>query len=117
MLPRRVLSGERFGTTRPQRIASGPVSQSSHAPAAGRLLAGVLVLASVITAVVLDVRHPDVLPGLIPSTDMYELHVDFDTFWQSAVALTHGTDIYDTPAKLRNLNPPLLTVLLTPFAP
>ena len=28
----------------------------------------------------------------------------------------HGGDIYDTPAKLTNLNPPLLTVLLTPFA-
>jgi alpha-1,2-mannosyltransferase len=117
MLPRRVLAGERFGTSHPLRIASGPVSQSSHAPAAGRLIAGVLVLASVVTAVVLDIRHPDVLLRLIPSTDMYELHVDFDTFWQSAVALTHGADIYDTPAKLRNLNPPLLTVLLTPFAP
>ncbi len=88
------------------------MSQRSH-----RLVAGLLVLASVVTAVVLDVRHPDVLLRLLPSTDMYELHVDFDTFWQSAVALTHGADIYDTPAKLRNLNPPLLTVLLTPFAP
>ena len=27
-----------------------------------------------------------------------------------------GNDIYTTPAKLTNLNPPLLTVLLTPFA-
>ena len=47
---------------------------------------------------------------------MYEVHVDFDTFWHSAVALTQGGDIYTTPAKLTNLNPPLLTVLLTPFA-
>jgi alpha-1,2-mannosyltransferase len=112
MLPRPVLPGERFGGTLPVRIASGPVSLRS-----ARLTAGLLVLAAVVTAVVLDVRHPDVLLRLIPSTDMYELHVDFDTFWQSAVALTHGADIYDTPAKLRNLNPPLLTVLLTPFAP
>ncbi|MGH8917009.1 MAG: glycosyltransferase family 87 protein, partial [Actinomycetes bacterium] len=37
-------------------------------------------------------------------------------FWNSAVALTNGTDIYNTPAKLHNLNPPLLSVLLTPFA-
>jgi alpha-1,2-mannosyltransferase len=79
-------------------------------------VAGLLVLASVVTAVVLHVRHPDALVTLLPSTDMRELHVDFDTFWHSAVALTRGADIYDTPAKLTNLNPPLLTVLLTPFA-
>ena len=48
---------------------------------------------------------------------MCELHVDFDTFWHSAVALTQGADIYDDAgAKLTNLNPPLLTVLLAPFA-
>ena len=47
---------------------------------------------------------------------MHELHPDFDTFRASAVALVQGGDIYDTPAKLRNLNPPLLAVLLTPFA-
>lgn len=82
-----------------------------------RVVAGLLVLASIVTAVVLDVRHPDVLLRLIPSTDMRELHVDFDTFWHSAVAMVNGTDIYDTPAKLRNLNPPLMTVLLSPFAP
>jgi alpha-1,2-mannosyltransferase len=91
------------------------VPQQFRPPA--RLAAGLIVLASVVTAVVLDVRHPDVLLRLIPSTDMYELHVDFDTFLQSALALTRGEDIYDTPAKLLNLNPPLLTVLLTPFAP
>ena len=80
------------------------------------MVAGLLVLASVVAAVVLHVRHPDALVTLLPSTDMRELHVDFDTFWHSAVALTQGADIYDTPAKLRNLNPPLLTVLLVPFA-
>jgi alpha-1,2-mannosyltransferase len=79
-------------------------------------IAAVLVLASIVTAVVLHVRHPDALVTLLPSTDMRELHVDFDTFWHSAVALVHGDDIYETPAKLTNLNPPLLTVLLTPFA-
>jgi alpha-1,2-mannosyltransferase len=78
-------------------------------------VATVVVLASVVTAVVLHVRHPDALVTLLPSTDMRELHVDFDTFWHSAVALVHGADIYDTPAKLTNLNPPLLTVLITPF--
>ena len=34
----------------------------------------------------------------------------------SAVALVSGGDIYETPAKLTNLNPPLLTVLLAPTA-
>jgi hypothetical protein len=79
-------------------------------------VAAVVILASIVTAVVLHVRHPDALVTLLPSTDMRELHVDFDTFWHSAVALVHGADIYETPAKLTNLNPPLLTVLLTPFA-
>jgi alpha-1,2-mannosyltransferase len=78
-------------------------------------IAGVLVVASIVTAVVLYVQHPDALVTLLPSTDMRELHVDFDTFWHSAVALTQGADIYHTPAKLTNLNPPLLTVLLTPL--
>jgi arabinofuranan 3-O-arabinosyltransferase len=75
-----------------------------------------LVLASLVTAVVLHVRHPDALVTMLPAPDMRDLHVDFDTFWHSAVALVAGADIYDTPAKLTNLNPPLLTVLLVPFA-
>ncbi len=84
--------------------------------AARWVVAALLVLASLGAAVVLHIRHPDALVTLLPSADMRELHVDFDTFWHSAVALTAGQDIYDTPAKLTNLNPPLLTVLLTPFA-
>ncbi|MEJ3657087.1 glycosyltransferase family 87 protein [Actinomycetes bacterium KLBMP 9759] len=67
-------------------------------------------------AVALTLRHPDALVTKLPSTDMRELHLDFDTFWHSAVAFTQGADIYDTPAKLTNLNPPLMTVLLSPFA-
>jgi alpha-1,2-mannosyltransferase len=65
--------------------------------------------------VVLHARYPDALVTLLPLPDMYELHVDFDTFWHSAVALTQGADVYETPAKLVNLNPPLLSVLLVPF--
>lgn len=75
-----------------------------------------VVAVSLVLTVVLHVRYPDALVTLLPLPDMYELHVDFDTFWHSAVALTQGSDIYDTPAKLANLNPPLLTVLLVPFA-
>lgn len=82
----------------------------------GRVLAGVLAVASVAVAVVLTLRFPPPLLAMVPLPDMYDLHVDFDTFWQSAVALLHGADIYDTPAKLTNLNPPLLTVLFAPFA-
>ncbi len=77
--------------------------------------AGVVVVASLVVTVLLHARYP-LLVSLLPLPDMYELHVDFDTFWHSAAALTRGADIYDTPAKLLNLNPPLLTVLLTPFA-
>ncbi len=83
---------------------------------AGAVLAGVLVVAALVTSVLLFVRHPDPLVALLPSPDMYELHVDFDTFRLSAVALAQGEDIYATPAKLPNLNPPLLSVLLLPFA-
>ena len=73
------------------------------------------MLASVVTAVVLDVLYPDARSPA--ALDRHaRVHVDFDTFWHSAVALTQGGDIYETPAKLTNLNPPLLTVLLTPLA-
>ena len=74
------------------------------------------MLACVAVAVALQVAFPPGLVALLPSPDMHELHPDFDTFRASAVALVQGGDIYDTPAKLRNLNPPLLAVLLTPFA-
>lgn len=109
------LAGERFGRLRRRRIASIPVPASL--PAAVRIgAAAAVVLASLVVTVVLHVRYPDALVTLLPRTDMRELHVDFDTFWHSAVALTRGADIYETPAKLTNLNPPLLTVLLVPFA-
>ncbi|WP_214404225.1 glycosyltransferase family 87 protein [Pseudonocardia lacus] len=84
--------------------------------AAARAAAWLVVAAALVTAVVLTLRHPDALVTLLPSPDMRELHVDFDTFRASAVALAHGDDIYATPAKLPNLNPPLLSVLLLPFA-
>ncbi len=93
-----------------------PPAPAGSAVALLRAVSGVLVLASLVATVVLHVRHPDALVMLLPSADMRELHVDFDTFWHSAVALVAGEDIYDTPAKLTNLNPPLLTALLAPFA-
>jgi len=93
-----------------------PPAPAGSAAALLRAVSGVLVLASLVATVVLHVRHPDALVTLLLSADMRELHVDFDTFWHSAVALVAGDDIYDTPAKLTNLNPPLLTALLAPFA-
>ncbi|MHA6617106.1 glycosyltransferase family 87 protein [Pseudonocardia sp. DLS-67] len=93
-----------------------PPEPGRRAPAVRRAVSGLLVLASLVVTVALHVRHPDALVTMLPGTDMRDLHVDFDTFWHSAVALVGGDDIYDTPAKLTNLNPPLLTVLLAPFA-
>jgi arabinofuranan 3-O-arabinosyltransferase len=113
--------------TVPEDIAQKDVAQEDRRPAAApvqvrlspvlcRIGAAVLVLAALVTSVVLTIRHPDALVTMLPLPDMRDLHVDFDTFWHSAVALTQGGDIYATGAKLRNLNPPLLSVLLTPFA-
>jgi alpha-1,2-mannosyltransferase len=102
--------------TRVTRDSVDPVSDLRVPPAVRTGVAAVLVLASLATTVVLHVLHPDALVTLLPQPDMRDLHVDFDTFWHSAVALTQGADIYETPAKLTNLNPPLLTVLLVPFA-
>jgi len=85
-------------------------------PRVRRVAAALLVLACLVVAAALQLTHPPALLALLPSPDMHELHPDFDTFRASAAALVQGGDIYDTPAKLRNLNPPLLAVLLTPFA-
>ncbi|TCJ99145.1 arabinofuranan 3-O-arabinosyltransferase [Nocardia alba] len=91
------------------------VAQSSHLTTAIRVGTGLLVLTA-IGEVVLRVSNPSLVITPLMSNDVYETHVDFDTFWNSAVALTHGDDIYETPAKLNNLNPPLVSVLLAPLA-
>src|SRR4028118_1536878 len=49
------------------------------------------------------------------STGSMNVHVDFDSFWRSARALLGGGDIYDTGARLVNLNPPVWTVLISPL--
>jgi glycosyl transferase family 87 len=108
----------RSGRPRDANPPAAPETARGAGPVrpAGAAAAWLLVAAALVTAVVLTVRHPDALVTLLPSPDMRELHVDFDTFRLSAVALLDGADIYATPAKLPNLNPPLLTVLLVPFA-
>ena len=49
------------------------------------------------------------------STEVMDIHADFDSFRQSAVAMRSGGDIYDSGARLVNLNPPIWTVLMFPF--
>src|SRR3712207_982124 len=58
-----------------------------------------------VLALWLDVRF---VGGILEriSTDAMYIHADFDTFWRSAVALLEGRDVYDTGARLENLNPP-----------
>ncbi|MDX5894975.1 glycosyltransferase family 87 protein [Rubrobacter radiotolerans] len=50
------------------------------------------------------------------SSDSMDVHSDFDTFWRSADAYRYGRDLYDTGARLDNLNPPLWTVIISPLA-
>lgn len=96
--------------------ARRPAQSTAPSPGPARLAALAVVVTALGLTVWLHARYPDALVTLLPSPDMAELHVDFDTFWHSAVALVHGGDLYDTPAKLTNLNPPVLSVLLAPFA-
>jgi hypothetical protein len=49
------------------------------------------------------------------STDSMDIHGDFDTFWRSAEAFWGGNDLYDTGARLTNLNPPLWILLISPL--
>ena len=49
------------------------------------------------------------------STQSMDIHADFDSFWRSARALLSGEDVYDTGARLVNLNPPIWTVLISPL--
>ena len=49
------------------------------------------------------------------STEFMDIHADFVSFRQSALAMRSGGDIYDSGARLVNLNPPIWTVLMFPF--
>ena len=100
-----------MSVARPARPRPAPPAR----PTRHRVAAGLVVVCLAVAAA-LHATYRDALVTLLPSTDMHELHVDFDTFRLSAVQLLAGGDIYTTPAKLHNLNPPLLTVLLAPTA-
>lgn len=72
----------------------------------------VVVLAAV---AVLNYRYGVEALGRIATGSMY-VHADFETFWSSARALLSGEPIYDTGARLTNLNPPLWALLTVPLA-
>lgn len=108
-----------FGTAVQVRLRSGFVLpritlSSKRTTAATWLVAGPLVLFATLTSV-LRVLDFGTLLAPLTSADVIGQHVDFETFWSSAVAVTQGEDIYETHAHLRNLNPPLVSVLLVPF--
>jgi hypothetical protein len=67
-----------------------------------------------VLALWLDVRFVSAILDRI-STDAMYIHVDFQTFWHSAVALLEGRDVYDTEARLENLNPPFWILLISPL--
>ncbi|ALE72428.1 hypothetical protein AD006_11155 [Pseudonocardia sp. EC080610-09] len=81
--------------------------------------APVVVVAALVTAVLLFAFGQPPLLRWIASPDVPGMHVDFDTFWRSAHALVEqgpgSAAIYRTDARLHNLNPPLLSVLLAPL--
>jgi alpha-1,2-mannosyltransferase len=67
-----------------------------------------------VLALWLDVRFMGGILERISTTSM-NIHGDFDTFWRSARAFWEGRDVYDTGARLENLNPPLWILLISPF--
>ena len=73
-----------------------------------------LAAAAVAVAAWLFVRSGSFTFTRFVSTEITS-HLDFDTFWRSAVAFREGADIYATGATYPNLNPPLFTVLLAPL--
>ncbi|MBP2366167.1 glycosyltransferase family 87 protein [Pseudonocardia parietis] len=84
-----------------------------------RAAAPVVVVAALLTSALLFAFGDPPLLRWIPSPDVAAMHVDFDTFWHSAHALAvqgaGSAAIYETGARLHNLNPPLLSVVLVPF--
>ena len=75
-----------------------------------------LLLASgiMVVSVVLHVRYGGGTLGRI-STESMDVHADFHSFWMSAEAALAGESIYDTGARLVNLNPPFWTLVVLPF--
>jgi hypothetical protein len=79
------------------------------------LVGPLLAAVALITASYLYLRFGSGNLARLASPDM-RMHVDFDSFWRSALALRHHTDLYRTGSTLPNLDPPVLAVLLAPLA-
>jgi alpha-1,2-mannosyltransferase len=79
----------------------------------GRGMVLLLAFAALATAVTFYVDRGSFVVSRLVSRE-WQSHTDFETFWQSAVALVHGRDIYETRAALPNLNPPVTSLLLAP---
>lgn len=73
-----------------------------------------VALGVLVVSVVMHVRFGDGTLERI-STDSMDVHADFDSFWQSAKAALEGRDVYDTGARLVNLNPPFWTLVMMPL--
>ncbi len=73
-----------------------------------------VAFATLLVALGLDLRFGEGTLERI-STSSMDVHADFDTFWRSAAALWEGRDVYDTGARLVNLNPPFWIVLISPL--
>ncbi|CAN5721867.1 hypothetical protein BH24ACT21_BH24ACT21_15630 [soil metagenome] len=73
-----------------------------------------VALGVLVVSVVMHVRFGDGTLERI-STDSMDVHADFDSFWQSAKAVLEGRDVYDTGARLVNLNPPFWTLVMLPL--
>lgn len=69
----------------------------------------------IVVSLALHAAYIDV-PILRLTTESMYVHADFDTFLRSAKAAVAGRDIYETGARLPNLNPPFWTLVLLPMA-
>lgn len=82
---------------------------------AGNLAVWALAAVALTAAAVLNYMYgAEVLARI--STSSMDIHADFETFWASSRALLSGGEIYDTGARLTNLNPPLWALLTAPLA-
>ncbi len=79
-----------------------------------RVLLGVFVFGVFALSVGMSVAFMDITLGRMVDDSM-SVHADFDTFWRSAEALWSADDLYDTGARLSNLNPPLWTLIISPL--
>jgi alpha-1,2-mannosyltransferase len=95
------------------RVGDLVVQRSRGADVRDAALISVAVLVLVL-ALWLDVRFVSGTMQRISTDSMY-VHADFETFWRSAVALLEGRDVYQTGARLENLNPPVWILLISPL--